>query len=89
MPRVHINLHDIDEIEELEEQENWEELIGLSDTGQRRDARSTGPEQRGQRNPDGRKGGFRELRYGGSESLDRKRSERRKQVYRSARRPSQ
>jgi|RhiMetdeSRZDD1v2_1073273.scaffolds.fasta_scaffold429532_1 hypothetical protein len=85
MPRVHINLHDIDEIEELEEQENWEELIGLSDTGQR--TRAVGAEQRGQPNPAGRKNGrFRELRIGGSESLDRKRSERRKQVYRSARR---
>jgi hypothetical protein len=80
MPRVHINLHDIDEIEELEEQENWEELIGLADAGQRPNARAAGPEQRGQR------GGFREQRFGGSESLDRKRSERRKQVYRSARR---
>ena len=86
MPRVHINLHDIDEIEELEEQEDWEELIGLPDGSQRRDMRAVGADQRGQRNPDGRKGGFRELRFGGSESLDRKRSERRKQVYRSARR---
>ena len=87
MPRVHINLHDIDEIEELEELENWEELLGLADAGQRRDMRPVGTEQRGQRNPDGRKGGgFREVRFGGSESLDRKRSERRKQVYRSARR---
>jgi hypothetical protein len=80
MPRVHINLHDIDEIEELEQQEDWEELIGLQGAGQRRDTRVAGPEQRGQRN------GFRELRIGGSEALDRKRSERRKQVYRSARR---
>lgn len=85
MPRVHINLHDIDEIEELEELENWEELIGLADAGQR--TRAVGAEQRGQPNPAGRKnGGFREQRFGGSESVDRKRSERRKQVYRSARR---
>jgi hypothetical protein len=85
MPRVHINLHDIDEIEELEEQENWEEMIGLASAGQR--ARAVGAEQRGQPNPTGRKaGGFREQRFGGGESLDRKRSERRKQVYRAARR---
>jgi hypothetical protein len=80
MPRVHINLHDIDEIEELEEQEDWEELIGLQGAGQRRDARAVGADQRGQR------GGFRELRFGGGEALDRKRSERRKQSQRSARR---
>ena len=79
MPRIHLNLHDIDEIEELEEQEDWEELIGLQDAVQRRDARIAGPEQR-------QRGGFRELRFGGSEALDRKRSERRKQTYRSARR---
>ena len=85
MPRVHINLHDIDEIEELEEQENWEELIGRADAGQR--TRAGGAEQRGQPNPAGRKnGGFREQRFGGGESLDRKRSERRKQTYRAARR---
>jgi hypothetical protein len=84
MPRVHINLHDIDEIEELEEQENWEELLGLSDANQR--GRAVGTEQRGQPNPAGRKGGgFREQRFGGGESLDRKRSERRKQVYRARR----
>jgi hypothetical protein len=84
MPRVHINLHDIDEIEELEELEDWEELIGLADAGQR--TRAVGAEQRGQPNPAGRKGGFREQRFGGSESLDRRRSERRKQVYRASRR---
>jgi hypothetical protein len=83
MPRVHINLHDIDEIEELEELENWEELIGLADAGQR--ARAVGADQRSQPNPAGRKGGgFREQRFGGGESLDRRRSERRKHVYRGA-----
>jgi hypothetical protein len=87
MPRVHINLHDLDEIEELEELEDWEELIGLADAGQRHNMRAVGADQRGQPNPAGRKsGGFREQRFGGGESLDRKRSERRKQVYRSARR---
>ena len=85
MPRVHINLNDIDEIEELEEQEDWEELLGLAAAGQR--ARAVGAEQRGQPNPAGRKsGGFREQRFGGGESLDRKRSERRKQSHRSTRR---
>jgi hypothetical protein len=79
MPRVHINLHDIDEIEELEEQEDWEELLGLQGDAARRDPRVNAPEQRGQR-------GFREQRFGGGEALDRKRSERRKQVYRSVRR---
>jgi hypothetical protein len=79
MPRVHINLHDLDEIEKLEDQENWEQLLGLAADGQRREARPITADQRGQR-------GFREQRIGGSEALDRKRSERRKQVFRSARR---
>jgi hypothetical protein len=77
MPRVHINLNDIDEIEELEGQEDWEELIGVA--GKARDNRPASTDGRNQR-------GFREQRFGGSEALDRKRSERRKQVFRSARR---
>ena len=82
MPRIHINLHDLDEIEDLEQQEDWEELIGLASADQRRDPRLTGPEQRGQR-------GVRELRIGGGETRERKRNERRKQSVRSGRRPSQ
>jgi hypothetical protein len=78
MPRIHINVNGIDEIEELEEQEGWEHRLGLADAGQRREAR---PEA-GQR----RQRGFHEQRFGGGEALDRKRSERRKQVFRSGRR---
>ena len=78
MPRIHINLNDIDEIEDLED---WEELIGLGAAG-RQDNRPAVAEQRGNR------GGFRELHFGGSEAVDRKRAERRKQSTRSARRPS-
>ena len=78
MPRVHIHLHDRDEIADLEEQEDWEQLLGLQANGPR-DSRSTAEPQRGSR-------GFRELRFGGSEAIDRKRAERRKQNGRSARR---
>lgn len=78
MPRIHIHLHGLDEIEDLEEREDWEELIGL-DTSGRRDSRLDTADQRGSR-------GFRELRFGGSEALDRKRAERRKQSSRSGRR---
>lgn len=67
MPRVHINLHDIDEIEELEEQTNWEELIGVAGAEPNRDIRtSTDTRARGER------------RFGGADALDRKRAERRK-----------
>ena len=77
MPRVHINLNDVDEIEDLEQQEDWEDLIGVASKA--RDSRPASNDGRGQR-------GFREQRCGGSEALDRKRSERRKQVFRSTRR---
>jgi hypothetical protein len=79
MPRVHINLQGIDEIEDLEQREDWEQLIGRESAGKGREARPASADGRGQR-------GFREQRFGGSEALDRKRSERRKHVFRAARR---
>jgi len=79
MPRVHINLHDIDEIEELEQQEEWEKLIEPASAVKGREVRPSSADGRGQR-------GFREQRFGGGEALDRKRSERRKQIFRSTRR---
>ena len=78
MPRVHIHLHDIDEIAELEEQEDWEQLLGLA-VGGVRDSRIVAEPQRGSR-------GFREQRFGGGEAIDRKRAERRKHSGRSTRR---
>ena len=82
MPRVHINLHDIDEIEELEDQEDWEQLIGLSVGEDRRDGR-VGQDTRA-RNGDRARGG--ERRFGGSEVVARKRADRRKTSVRVARR---
>jgi hypothetical protein len=67
MPRVHINLHDIDEIEDLEDQSDWEELIGLAGANPRRDALTS---------TDTRPNGVR--RFGGADALDRKRADRRK-----------
>jgi hypothetical protein len=75
MPRVHINLHDIDEIEELEEQADWEELTGVDAELARRDERQAG---------DTRWRGVR--RFSGADALDRKRAERRKNVVRAAKR---
>jgi hypothetical protein len=75
MPRVHINLHDIDEIEELEEQADWEELIGVDAEQARRDERQAG---------DTRGRGVR--RFGGADALDRKRAERRKSISRPVKR---
>jgi hypothetical protein len=77
MPRVHINLHDIDEIADLEEQEDWEEQLGLAITETRRDLSG------GADSPYRARG---ERRFGGSEKLDRKRADRRKSVVRSVRR---
>ena len=82
MPRVHIHLHDIDELEDLEQLEDWEALIGINAEG-RREGRTDVVGQRG-----GGRGGFRELHFGGGEAVDRKRAERRKHSARSARRPS-
>ena len=75
MPRVHINLHDIDEIEELEEQTDWDELIGLADATSRRDARTS---------TDTRPNGVR--RFSGADALDRKRADRRKSINRPIKR---
>jgi hypothetical protein len=76
MPRVHINIHDIDEIEELEEQEDWELQLGLAPTDPRREQPAT----------DGRSRTRGERRFGGNEALDRKRADRRKSFARASRR---
>ena len=76
MPRVNINVHDIDEIEELEEQEGWERQLGLDVAVPRRDLYGSDSSNR----PRG------ERRFGGSEALDRKRADRRKRFARPERR---
>ena len=78
MPRIHINVQDIDDIEDLQEQEDWELQLGLAVPTQRPETRDRFETQRyGQR---------RVQRLSGAEALDRKRSERRKQVVRGGRR---
>ena len=74
MPRVHINLHDIDEIEDLENQEDWEQLLGLSSDARRDPRNGQDTRARGER------------RFGGSEVVARKRADRRKTGVRVARR---
>jgi hypothetical protein len=81
MPRVHINLHDIDEIEELEDQADWENLIGVNVEQARRDVRPAA-DSRGRRE---RRFGD-ERRFGGADALDRKRTERRKSISRPIKR---
>ncbi|HEU5097675.1 MAG TPA: hypothetical protein VFU22_01435 [Roseiflexaceae bacterium] len=76
MPRVHINVHDVDEIEELEEQEDWELQLGLAPAEPRRELAGT----------DGRNRTRGERRFGGNEALDRKRADRRKSFARASRR---
>jgi hypothetical protein len=76
MPRVNIHVHDIDEIEELQEQEDWELQLGLAPADSRREVGSSD-------NRDRTRG---ERRFGGNEALDRKRADRRKNVSRATRR---
>lgn len=72
MPRINIHLHDLDAIEELED--DWDALSGLDAEAAPRDTREVGGRDRGPR------------RFGGADTIDRKRAERRKQVYRPAKR---
>ena len=74
MPRVHIHAHDIDEIEELVESD-LDELVAGDVTATRREARLS---------IDTRGHGVR--RFGGADTLDRKRADRRKSFSRPAKR---
>ena len=74
MPRVHIHAHDIDEIEELA-QSDWEELASADPAAARRETRLS---------IDTRGHGVR--RFGGADTLDRKRADRRKSFSRPAKR---
>jgi hypothetical protein len=74
MPRVHINVQDINEIEELEDQEDWVEQLGLANSDSRR-VSPNDPSARGN-------GQRREVRFGGAESLERRRNDRRKRIHR-------
>ena len=76
MPRVNIHVHDIDEIEELEQQEDWELQLGLAPAEPRREV--VGSDSRNRTRG--------ERRFGGNEALDRKRADRRKNVSRAGRR---
>ena len=67
MPRVHIHVQDVESFVDLDCDECWEKELGL------------GYEQRpnGRDTPEQRSNGMR--RFGGSEVMDRKRAEKRKQ----------
>lgn len=70
MPRLHVHLNDIDDLDDME---GWQARISAA-PGARPDARSADERRRGER------------RFGGAEAIDRKRADRRKQVYRPAKR---
>lgn len=72
MPRVHIHVQDREDIEELEQQERWEAHIGTAAARPTRSGRDISG--RGYHRPSG------------AEALDRKRSERRKNVHRGGKR---
>lgn len=84
MPRVRINVHDIDEIEDLAAEGDWEQQLGLPEPDQQRAISRANVQERSRGN-----GAPRENRFGGTETRDRKRAERRKASVRSARRYSQ
>ncbi len=76
MPRVHINVQDIDDAEELEQQEDWERMVGLRVADERRAAQAGSAEGQW----------LRRLARGSGESRDRRRADRRKTVRRGGRR---
>lgn len=73
MPRINIHLHDLDELDQLED--DWDALTGLDAEAAPRDTREIGARERGAAR-----------RFGGAEAIDRKRADRRKQVFRAAKR---
>ncbi len=73
MPRINIHLHDLDALEELED--DWDALTGLDAEAAPRDTREVGGRDRGATR-----------RFSGAEAIDRKRADRRKQVFRPAKR---
>jgi hypothetical protein len=76
MPRVHIQVQDIDEVEELEDLDEWEQLIGLRSADERLRAQQASREMRDQRR----------IVRGSTESLQARRSERRKTIRRGGKR---
>lgn len=76
MPRVNLYIQDLDEIEALDEQDDWDAMLGLRAGHAARDAQHQTVEMRDRRR----------LARGSREALDRRRSERRKHVYRGGKR---
>ncbi len=76
MPRVQINLQDIDDIEEWEDDEGWEELIGLRQGNERLLAQQQSSEVRDRKR----------MARGSTDALIQRRSERRKTVRRGGKR---
>jgi hypothetical protein len=76
MPRIHLLVQDIDELEDLEDTEQWEELIGLRDGDERLRAQQGSAEMRDRR---------RSAR-GSVDAAQQRRSERRKTIRRGGKR---
>ena len=76
MPRVQINLQDLDDIEEWESDEDWEELIGLRQGNERLIAQQQSSEVRDRKR----------MARGSTDALLQRRSERRKTIRRGGKR---
>jgi len=76
MPRIHLYVQDIDELEELEDTDDWEELIGVRDSDERLRAQQGSAEMRDRR---------RSAR-GSVDAAQQRRSERRKTIRRGGKR---
>jgi hypothetical protein len=76
MPRVHIQVQDMSEVEELEDLAEWEQLIGLRSDDERQRAQQGSREMRDQRR----------IARGSTEALQARRSERRKSIRRGGKR---
>jgi hypothetical protein len=76
MPRVHIQLQDIDVLDDWEAQDDWDELVGTRPADERREAQFGSMEMRNARRN----------ATGSREARDQRRSERRKTVRRGGKR---
>ncbi len=76
MPRVHIQVQDIDVLDDWESEEDWDEVVGTCSADERREAQFSSMEVRNARRN----------ATGSREARDQRRSERRKTVRRGGKR---
>ncbi len=76
MPRVHIQVQDIDVLDDWETEDDWEELVGTRPSDERREVQFGSMEMRDRRR----------AARGSREARDQRRSERRKTIQRGGKR---